>query len=142
MMRAPRAGARGRADHGVDPFVRVISMHILVMILLSVHALAGVFWVGSTLALTHSYFETTAKLFRAQMAAAALAVAAGLALWGIVIRGAQGPMTQTLALGAVLALIAAGVQGAMRRTPVRAQRIAAVLLSGTVVCMVIAPHVT
>ena len=117
-------------------------MHILVMILLSVHALAGVFWVGSTLALTHSYFETTAKLFRAQMAAAALAVAAGLALWGIVVRGAQGPMTQTLALGAVLALIAAGVQGAMRRTPVRAQRIAAVLLSGTVVCMVIAPHVT
>ncbi len=117
-------------------------MHILVMILLSVHALAGVFWVGSTLALTHSYFEMTPKLFRAQMGAAALAVAAGLALWGIVIRGAQDPMSHTLAIGAVLALIAAGVQGAMRRTPVRAQRIAGVLLAATVVCMVIAPQMT
>ncbi|MDA8350354.1 MAG: hypothetical protein M0038_16425 [Pseudomonadota bacterium] len=119
-----------------------MSMHILVMVLLSVHALAGVFWVGSTLALTHSYFELTPKLFRAQMLAAALAVAAGLALWGIVIRGAQDPMAHTLALGALFALVAAGVQGSMRRTPVRSQRIAAVLLSATVVCMVIAPYVT
>lgn len=116
-------------------------MHILVMALLSVHALSGVFWVGSTLALTHSYFELTPKLFRAQMLAAALTVLAGLALWGIVIRGAQSPMSDTLALGALLALIAAGVQGAMRRSPVRAQRIAALLLSATVVCMVIARRV-
>ncbi|MGC8521884.1 MAG: hypothetical protein ACP5PN_08480 [Steroidobacteraceae bacterium] len=119
-----------------------MSMHIVVMILLSVHALAGVFWAGSTLALTHSRFEVTPKLFRAQMDAAAIAVVAGLALWGIVIRGAQDPMAHMLALGAALAVIAAGVQGAMRRTPVRAQRIAAVLLSGTVVCMVLAPYVT
>ncbi|MHB1871919.1 MAG: hypothetical protein ACYCT1_13850 [Steroidobacteraceae bacterium] len=117
-------------------------MHILVMILLSLHALAGVFWVGSTLALSHSYFELTPKLFRAQMSAAALAFVAGLALWGIVIRGAQDPMAHTLGVGVLLAFIAAGVQGAMRRTPVRAQRIAGVLLSGTVVCMVIAPYVT
>ncbi|MDE2339377.1 MAG: hypothetical protein KGL14_08875, partial [Gammaproteobacteria bacterium] len=86
--------------------------------------------------------ELTPKLFRAQMLAAALAVAAGLALWGIVIRGAQDPMAHTLALGALFALVAAGVQGSMRRTPVRSQRIAAVLLSATVVCMVIAPYVT
>lgn len=117
-------------------------MHILVMILLSVHALAGVFWVGSTLALTHAYFELTPKLFRAQMAAAGLAIVAGLALWGIVIRGTQDPMTHTLAAGALFALLAAGVQGSMRRTPVRAQRIAAGLLSATVICMVIAPYVS
>ena len=117
-------------------------MHMLVMGLLAIHAIAGVFWVGSTLALTHSYFELTPKLFRAQMVAAAVAVAAGLSLWGIVIRGAQDPMAHTLQLGAALALIAAGEQGSMRRTPVRAQRIAALLLSGTVVCMVIAPYVT
>ena len=117
-------------------------MHILVMVLLSVHALAGVFWVGSTLALSHSYFELTPKLFRAQMVAAVFAVVAGLALWGIVIRGAQDPMAHTLAVGALLALLAAGVQGSMRRMPVRSQRIAAVLLSATVVCMVIAPYMT
>lgn len=116
-------------------------MQILLMALLSLHVLAGVFWVGSTLALTHSYFELTPKLFRAQMLAAALAVAAGVALWGLVIGGAHSPAADTLALGALLAVIAAGVQGAMRRTPLRAQRIAAVLLSATVVCMVIAPHV-
>ena len=117
-------------------------MAIVVMILLSVHALAGVFWAGSTLALTHSYFEITPKLFRAQMVAATLAFAAGLALWGLVIRGAQGPMADTLALGALFAVIAAGVQGGMhRRNPVRGQRIAAVLLSATVVCMVISPYV-
>ena len=51
-------------------------------------------------------------------------------------------MAHTLALGALFALVAAGVQGSMRRTPVRSQRIAAVLLSATVVCMVIAPYVT
>ena len=116
-------------------------MRILVMFLLSLHALGGVFWAGSTLALTHSYFELTPKLFRAQMWAAALTVAAGLALWGIVIRGAHGPMALTLALGALCAVAAAGVQGAMRRSPVTAQRIAAVLLSVTVICMVISPYV-
>ncbi|MGC8518257.1 MAG: hypothetical protein ACP5P4_06965 [Steroidobacteraceae bacterium] len=119
-----------------------MSMHILVMVLLSVHALAGVFWVGSTLALSHSYCELTPKLFRAQMVAAVLAVVAGLGLWGIVIRGAQDPMAHTLAVGALFALLAAGVQGSMRRTPLRSQRIAAVLLSATVICMVIAPYMT
>ncbi len=113
------------------------------MALLSLHALAGVFWVGSTLALTHSFFELTPKLFRAQMSAAALTVAAGLALWGITIRDAHGPMALTLALGAVLAVAAAAVQGTLwRRAPALSQRIAASLLSATVVCMVISPYVT
>jgi hypothetical protein len=117
-------------------------MAIVVMILLAVHALAGVFWVGSTLALTHSDLTLTRKLFRAQMSAAMLAVAAGLGLWGLLIRGAHGPMADTLGLGALCALIAAGVQGGMYRMhPTRGQRIAAVLLSVTVICMVISPYV-
>lgn len=119
-------------------------MRILVMALISLHALAGVFWAGSTLALTHtsSSHKITPELFRAQMSAAVLAIAAGAALWGIVIRGARGPMVDTLALGALCAIVAAGAQGAMRKSPVMAQRIAAVFLSITVVCMVISPYVT
>ncbi|MGH8199647.1 MAG: hypothetical protein ACREVO_04695 [Steroidobacteraceae bacterium] len=114
------------------------------MALISLHALAGVFWAGSTLALTHTSaaHRITAELFRAQMSAAVLAIAAGVALWGILIRGAHGPMAKTLAIGALCALIAAGVQGGMRKSPMMAQRIAAVLLSTTVVCMVISPYVT
>jgi hypothetical protein len=119
-------------------------VRILVMALISLHALAGVFWAGSTLALTHTSpaHKVTPGLFRAQMSAAVLAIVAGGVLWGIVIRGAQGPMENTLALGAVCALVAAGVQGSMRKSPVMAQRIAAVLLSATVVCMVISPYIT
>ena len=119
-------------------------MHALVMALISLHALSGVFWAGSTLALTHTSPSPgiTPELFRAQMSAAVLTVAAGVALWGIVIRGAHGPMESALGVGALCAIAAAGVQGGMRKSPVMAQRIAAVLLSITVVCMVISPYVT
>ncbi len=114
------------------------------MALISLHALAGVFWAGSTLALTHGSpaHRITPELFRAQMAAAVLAIVAGGTLWGLVIGGAHGPMADSLAVGALCALVAAGVQGGMRSSPVMAQRIAAVLLSVTVVCMVISPYVT
>lgn len=119
-------------------------MHALIMALISLHALSGVFWAGSTLALTHTSpsHKITPELFRAQMSAAVLTVAAGAALWGIVLRGAHGPMEKTLGVGALCAIAAAGVQGGMRKSPVMAQRIAAVLLSVTVVCMVISPYVT
>jgi hypothetical protein len=119
-------------------------MHLLFMALISLHALSGVFWAGSTLALTHASpaHRITPELFRAQMAAAVLTIAAGAALWGIAVGGAHGPFENTLAIGALCAIVAAGVQGGMRRTPVMAQRIAAVLLSATVVCMVISPYVT
>jgi peptidoglycan/LPS O-acetylase OafA/YrhL len=114
------------------------------MALISLHALSGVFWAGSTLALTHTSpaHRITPELFRAQMSAAVLTIAAGAALWGIVIRGARGPMEHTLAIGALCALAAAGAQVGLRKSPVVAQRIAAVLLSITVVCMVISPYVT
>lgn len=114
------------------------------MALISLHALAGVFWAGSTLALTHTSpaHRSTPELFRAQMAAAVLTIAAGAALWGIVIGGSRGPLANTLGLGALCAIVAAIVQIGMRRSPMMAQRIAAVLLSVTVVCMVISPYVT
>ena len=114
------------------------------MALISLHALAGVFWAGSTLALTHTSpaHRMTPELFRAQMSAAVLAIAAGAALWGLVIRGEHGPMANTLAIGALCALAALGAQVVMRKSPVMSQRIAAALLSVTVVCMVISPYVS
>ncbi len=114
------------------------------MALISLHALAGVFWAGSTLTLTHtsSSHKITPELFRAQMSAAVLTIAAGAALWGIAIRAAHGPMVNTLGVGALCAIVAAIVQIGMRKWPLTAQRIAAVLLSATVICMVISPYVT
>jgi hypothetical protein len=50
-------------------------------------------------------------------------------------------MEQTLALGALSAIAAAGVQGAMRKSPALSQRIAAGLLAITVVCMVTARYI-
>jgi hypothetical protein len=119
-------------------------LHTLVMALIALHALAGVFWAGSTLTLTHASpsHRVTPELLRAQMAAAGLTIAAGAALWGIAIRGDHGPMAITLGIGALCAIVAAAVQFGMRRSPVMAQRLAAVLLSVTVVCMVISPYVT
>jgi hypothetical protein len=84
----------------------------------------------------------TPELVRAQMSAAVLTIAAGAALWVIGIPGARAPMEHTLAIGALCALAALGAQAGLRKAPVMAQRIAAVLLSITVVCMVISPYVT
>ena len=114
------------------------------MALISLHALAGVFWAGSTLALTHTSpaHKITPELFRAQISAAVLTIAAGTALWAIVIGGTRGPLANTLGVGALCAIVAAVVQVGMRKSPVVAQRIAAVLLSAAVVCMVISPYVT
>jgi len=115
-------------------------MRILIIVLLAVHALAGVFWVGSTFVLARTGGEGEGRLFRSQMGAATLVVLAGMGL-GAILHPA-GPMEYTLGVGALCAVIAAGVQGGLRKSsPALSQRIAAVLLAITVVCMVIARYV-
>jgi hypothetical protein len=117
-------------------------MQSLLIVLAAVHVVAGVFWAGSTFAIVRSGGGGAEKLFGPQMGAATLAVLAGLGLWGIAHRGGMGPTEHTLALGAVCAIAAAGVQGAMRRkNPMKGQRIAAALLTVTVICMAIARYV-
>ena len=74
-------------------------MQIVIIALLTVHALAGVFWAGSTFLLARTNSGATGELFRAQMGAATLAVLAGIGLWGILHRGPLGPMEKTLAVG-------------------------------------------
>jgi hypothetical protein len=115
-------------------------MRILIIVLFAVHALAGVFWAGSTFVLARTGDAGAARLFRAQMGAALLVLLAGMGLWAIL--HPAGPMEHTLGVGALCAVIAAGVQGGLRKSsPASSQRIAAGLLAITVVCMVIARYV-
>lgn len=117
-------------------------MQILLIVLFAIHGLAGVFWAGSTFAMSRNGGEGAAQLFRPQMGAATLALLAGIGLWGILHRGPPGPMEHTLGLGALCAIAAAAVQGMLRKSsPALSQRLAAVLLAVTVVCMVIARYV-
>ena len=116
-------------------------MQMLLIVLIGLHVLAGVFWAGSTFAIVRSDGASADALFGAQMGAATLSVLAGVGLWGILHRGPPGPMEHTLALGALCAIAAAGVQGAMRRkNPLKGQRIAAGLLAITVICMAVARY--
>ncbi|TLY73293.1 MAG: hypothetical protein E6K49_14660 [Gammaproteobacteria bacterium] len=117
-------------------------MQTLIIVLVALHVVAGVFWAGSTWALARAGGESAHKLFRPQMGAATLAILAGIGLWSILHRGARGPMEATLALGALFAIAAVSVQGALRRkSPLLSQRIAAGLLAVTVLCMATARYV-
>ena len=117
-------------------------MQIVLSVLMALHILASVFWAGSTFAVVRSGGAGSQALFGPQMASATVSVLAGITLWGILHRGGMGPMEHVLALGAVCAVAAAGVQGAMRRkNPLKGQRIAAGLLAVTVISMAVARFV-
>jgi hypothetical protein len=117
-------------------------MQLVLIVLMGLHILAGVFWAGSTFAVVRSGGAGVDALFGPQMGAATITVLAGVGLWGILHRGPQGPMEHTLALGALCAIAAAGVQGATRRkNPMKGQRIAAGLLAITVLSMAVARYV-
>jgi hypothetical protein len=94
------------------------------------------------------------RLFRPQMVAATIAVFSGGGLWSMLHPYGFRASEMALAAGAVLAIAAAGVQGAMvggqvRRLPdaaaeakvVSGQKIAAVLLVLTLACMFVARRV-
>ena len=117
-------------------------MTFLIMLLLVLHVLPGVYWAGSTFVLARPAAGAAPNgIFGAQMAAATVTVLAGIGLMVLLHRGADGPMEHTLGIGALCAVVAAGVQGALRRrSPAAAQRIAAGLLAITIVCMVIARY--
>jgi hypothetical protein len=115
-------------------------MQVLVVVLLAIHVLAGVFWAGSTFTLAHSGLQGTRKLLAAQMGTAALSALAGAALWAIMHRGPPEGMEKTLATGALCAVLAAGAQGGLRKSPKLAQRLAALLLVITVLCMTLARY--
>jgi hypothetical protein len=133
-------------------------MQISLLVTLVLHILSGVFWTGSTFALARTGAATADQLFRPQMGAAAVAVITGGVLWHLLHPSGFGTMEQVLALGALAALLAAGVQGALCGRALRqlarngetdtqskvqvalGHRIAAALLALTVICMAAARY--
>lgn len=128
-------------------------MQIALIIALSLHVLSSVFWAGSSFALARTAGAGGEKLFRPQMGAAGVAILTGGYLGHLAHAGSFGTAEQVLAVGALAALVAAGVQGSVGGGAIRslrrgtteeasarsrfatAQRIAAVLLAVTAVCM-------
>jgi hypothetical protein len=134
-------------------------MSILVIMALSLHALAAVFWAGATFVLARNPDFGAEKWLRPQMISALIAVLTGAYLWHLLHEGGFGPMEGVLAFGALSAIAAAGVQGALVGGSIRrlrngvlsksealgrialAERIAAGLIAMTIVCMVSSRYV-
>jgi hypothetical protein len=126
---------------------------------LSLHILSTVFWAGTSFTLARTGGVGGEQLFRPQMGAAVIAVLTGGYLGHLVHAGAFGTAEQILAVGALAALVAAGVQGVIGGRAIRslrtgtadeagvrsriatAQRVAAALLAVTAVCMAAARYV-
>jgi uncharacterized membrane protein len=134
-------------------------MQIALIIALSLHILSTVFWAGTSFTLARTGGAGGEQLFRPQMGAAVVAVLTGGYLGHLAHAGAFGTTEQILAVGALAALVAAGVQGTIGGRAIRslrsgaadeagarariatAQRIAAALLAVTAVCMGAARYV-
>jgi hypothetical protein len=126
--------------------------------ILGLHMLASLIWLLSSFILSRTKAAWSASLFRWQMLAATLAVLSGGWVWSIFLKGLFGPPEMILAGGAVCAVAAAGVQGALvggavrrlrsgalseeaaARKIVLGQRIGAGLLAVTLITMFAAPH--
>ena len=128
-------------------------MQIPLIITLSLHVLSSVFWAGSSFTLARTGGAGGEQLFRPQMVAAVFTFLTGAYLGHSVHAGMFGTAEQILAVGALAALVAAAVQGAIGGRAIRslrhgkadaadarsriatAQRVAALLLAVTAVCM-------
>jgi hypothetical protein len=132
-------------------------MLVAVIVVLSIHVVSAVFWAGVTFVQARTGAAGGENLLRPQLGSAAMAVVFGVILWGLLHRGGFGGTERVLAVGAVAAIVAAGVQGAMGGPAVRrlkadpadgpararlatAQRIGALLLVIALVCMVTARY--
>ena len=133
-------------------------MQAILLVSLVLHILSGVFWAGSTFALARTGAVAADQLFRPQMGAAVIAVITGAALWHLMHPSGFGTTEQVLAVGALGAVLAAGVQGALCGPALRqlggagdkdrqlharlalGHRIAAGLLAVKVICMAAARY--
>ena len=134
-------------------------MRTTLIVTLVLHVLSGVFWAGTTFALARTAGNQADLFFRPQMGAAAVAVTTGGLLWFLLHSSPLGMQGHILALGALCALLAVGVQGVMgapalgqlsalgeseesllRHRVATAQRVAAALLMITVTCMAAARY--
>ena len=132
-------------------------MQLVLIIAISLHLLPGIFWAGTSFTMARTGGAGAEALFRPQMGAATVTILAGAYLWHQLHEGGFGTMEKVLATGAVAALVAVGVQGALCGPAIRAlrgggdagrararialgQRIGAVLLALAVICMAAARY--
>jgi|SRR5215472_13018896 len=134
-------------------------MQVLLIATLVLHVLTGVFWAGTTFTLALTVGAHADRLFRPQMGAAVLVLLTGGLLWHLAHDGTFGTAEQLLAVGALCAIAAGGVQGmvtgpvlrkqsagggfersALHARMVTGQRVAAGLLAITVICMAAARY--
>ena len=121
------------------------------LLTLGLHMAGALFWLLTSLVLGFGGNPAGSKvMFRPQMVAATVAVFSGGGLWTMLHPVGFGPREMTLAAGAVLAIAAAGVQGAMvggavRRLPdaaaeariLKGQKIAGGLLAAALALMLV-----
>ena len=89
-------------------------MPIPLLLTLGLHMAGAVFWLLTSAALGWNGDPAASKvMFRPQMVAATVVVFSGGGLWSMLHSGGFGPREIVLAIGAVLAVAAAGVQGAL-----------------------------
>lgn len=85
-------------------------MQYILMTAISLHVLAAVYWAGSTFALAGMDGSGSERLFRRQMAAAAIVILSGGYLWRMLHHGMFGTMEKVLGVGIASALIALAIQ--------------------------------
>src|SRR5712671_2403672 len=94
-------------------------MQIALIIALSLHILSSVFWAGTSFTMARNGGVGGEHLFRPQMGAAVVAVLTGGYLGHLVHAGAFGTAEKILAVGALAALVAAVIQGAVGGRAIR-----------------------
>ena len=87
-------------------------MPIILLLTLTLHLLAGVFWAGSTFTLARTAAASADQLFWPQIVAAGGAIVTGGYLWYL-LHSSFGTQEQVLALGALCAILALGAQAAL-----------------------------
>lgn len=97
-------------------------MPYAIMIAISLHILSAIFWAGTSFALARNGGAGAVKLFAPQMGAAAIAVLSGTYLWSQLHSAEFGTAERVLAVGAVSAIAAAFLQGALGARAVRSLR--------------------
>lgn len=129
-------------------------MQYVYIAVIGLHVMAGVFWAGTTIAVTRDQEIRAERFIRPQLGASGMVFLTGLLLWYFFHQGVFGAMETVLTLGIVAAIAAAGVQGAvvspagrqlakadaetqarLRAKMTMGERIAGGLLVITVLCM-------
>lgn len=97
-------------------------MQLVLIIAISIHVLAGVFWAGSSFAIAWNGGIGAERLFAPQMGAALMVIFSGGYLWKTLHEGSFGSMEQSLGLGVAAAIVALAIQVGLTAPALRTLR--------------------